>query len=259
MARHAFHPAGGVDQPLDVRLALIQRLQLRALLERVGNLQPNGDLRHQLGDPIHFVERVVERATHVADGRAGEQSPEGNDLGHPVRAIFLDHVLDHFVAPVVGEVHVDIGHLDAFGIQEPLERQAVVDRIEIRDTQAIQDDAAGGRATRSARDGALACPGDKVPDKQDVRGEARLLDHLEFVRQALAVRGGQTLPVALEQALFAAACKILLRGLTGGDDVVQRREAEPPELQVHIAPLGDGHGVAQRIGHVPEELPHFRG
>src|SRR6266571_5179299 len=131
--------------------------------------------------------------------------------------------------------------------------------VKIRATQAIQDDAAGGRATRSARDGALACPGDKVPDKQNVRGEARHLDHLEFVPQALAVGGGQTLPVALEQALFAAACKILLRGLASGDDVVQRREAEPPELQVHVAPLGDGDGVAQGIGHVPEELPHLRG
>ena len=114
------------------------------MLERVGDFQADRDLRHQLGDAIHFIERIIERAPYVANCGAGEQSSEGDDLGHSVPAIAFDYVLDHFVAPIVREIHVDVGHLDAFGVQEPLERLAVLHRIQVRNAQAEQDDAASG-------------------------------------------------------------------------------------------------------------------
>src|SRR5207302_2765206 len=100
-------------------------------------------------------------------------------------AVAVDDVLDDFVATIVGEIHVDIGHLDALGVQEPLERQAVLDRVQIRDAEAVQDDAASGGPARSTRNAASACPVDEVPHEEDVRREASLVDPLQLILQPL--------------------------------------------------------------------------
>ncbi len=63
-------------------------------------------------------------------------------------AIFLAHILDDVCAAIVSEVDVDIRRIDAFGIQEAFEQQAVADRIHIRDLQQIGDERAGGTAAR---------------------------------------------------------------------------------------------------------------
>ena len=34
-----------------------------------------------------------------------------------------DNVFNHLVAPVVAEIHVNIGHADSFGVEKPLKQQ----------------------------------------------------------------------------------------------------------------------------------------
>ena len=116
---------------LDVRLPVVQAFQLRALPERIGDLQADRVLRYQLCHPVDLVQGQVKCPAHIANGGARLESTEGDDLRHAFAAVTIDHILNYFVAPVVGEVHVDIRHLDAFGVQEALERQPVRDRIEI--------------------------------------------------------------------------------------------------------------------------------
>jgi len=52
------------------------------------------------------------------------------------RSESLVDVLDHFVPARGTEVHVDVGHLPAVGIEEALEQQVVANRLAGRDIEA---------------------------------------------------------------------------------------------------------------------------
>ena len=53
--------------------------------------------------------------------------------------VALPDVLDHFSAALEAEVHVDIGHGDPLGIQEPFEEEIKAERINAGDTQRVGD------------------------------------------------------------------------------------------------------------------------
>ena len=94
------------------------------------------------------------------------------------------HVLDHFAAPVHAEVDVDIGHRHALGIQEALEQQHILHRIDVRDLHAVGHQRAGRRpAPRAHRDALLPRVADKVPHDQEVARKLHLLDDVDFAVQ----------------------------------------------------------------------------
>ncbi len=72
---------------------------------------------------------------HVLDGTFGEHRSEGD---HARDVILAVGVLDIFMGQgQVLEIHVDIRHRDSVRIQETLEQELVLDRIQIGDSQAI--------------------------------------------------------------------------------------------------------------------------
>src|SRR6266478_8358284 len=89
------------------------------------------------------------------------------------------------VATVVGEVDVHIGHRDPLGVQEALEEEAVTDRVDVRDPEAVRGERPGrGAAAGPDGDPLLARVMDEVPDDQEVAGESHLLDDRELVVEA---------------------------------------------------------------------------
>ena len=87
------------------------------------------------------------------------------------RPYFVRDVLDDLAAPALAEVDVDVGQRHALGVQEALEDQVVLDRIDVGDPQAVGDEAAGRRpAARADRDALLARVADEIPDDQEVPG-----------------------------------------------------------------------------------------
>ena len=103
-------------------------------------------LRHQLGELVDLAERHLQHAPDIAHHAARQERAEGDDLRDAVGAVALADVGDHLVAPVLAEIDVEVGHRDAFGIEEALEQQAEADRIEIGDGQRVGDQRAGARA-----------------------------------------------------------------------------------------------------------------
>src|SRR5207249_12225928 len=98
----------------------------------------------------------VEHAADVLDRLLALERREGDDLRDAVRAVLLAHVADDLVAADEAEVDVDIGHRAALGVEKPLEEEAVLDRVEVRDAQRPGDQAAGRRAASGAHGDALA-------------------------------------------------------------------------------------------------------
>ena len=94
------------------------------------------DVGDQLGEAVDFGEVHVEDAADVLDGGARAQGAEGDDLRDLLAAVLLGDVLDDFAAAARAEIDVDIGHADALGIEEALEEQAVLQRIDVGDAHA---------------------------------------------------------------------------------------------------------------------------
>ena len=102
-----------------------------------------GRVRHQLGQLVGFRWLEAEHASHVANHRARLHRAERDDLADRVRAVLLAHVLDDFATPLVAEVHVDVRHRHAVRIQEPLEQQIELQRVDVRDAQHVRHQRTG--------------------------------------------------------------------------------------------------------------------
>ena len=137
---HALELLGELDDAPDRRLVLVHLLERRAGLDRLVELDAEL-VRDRLGDAVALAVGHADDSGHVADGGSGEHRAEGDDLGHVVGAVLAADVVDDFLAPPVLEVDVDIGHGHAVRVEEPLERQLVVDRVHRRDAERVRDDA----------------------------------------------------------------------------------------------------------------------
>ena len=114
-----------VEQRFTQSVESYSLLEFRHLLDRFADLHGlAGQVGHQLRHAIDVGQRHIQRAARVANRRARAQRAERDDLRDLVFAVLVDGVVDHLRAPIVGEVHVNIGHGDATGIEEALEDQA---------------------------------------------------------------------------------------------------------------------------------------
>ena len=145
-------------------------LERRALLERLGERHVERR-RHRLGDAVGVGVRDVHDPRDVAHHRARLHRPERDDLRDVLAAVLAGDVLDDLAAPPLAEVDVDVGQRDALGVEEALEDQVVLDRIDVGDAQAVGDEAAGRRAAaRADRNALLAGVADEVPHDQKYPG-----------------------------------------------------------------------------------------
>src|SRR5690625_4865622 len=102
-------------------------------------------------------------------------------MHHAVAAVLLADVVNHFAAPGIGEVDVEIRHADPLWVKEALEQQTVLQRLDVGYAQRVGDYGAGARTTsRPDGDAPVLRPVDEVSDDQEVIGEAHGDDHTEF-------------------------------------------------------------------------------
>ena len=107
------------------------------------------------------------------------------------------------------EVHVDIGHRDAFRIEETLEQKLVLDRVEVGDPQAVGHDATGGgTAARTHEPTFLAHGPDVILHDEEVVGEAHRGDGLQLEVDAFFLLGGERLAVTDARALIGEMAQI---------------------------------------------------
>ena len=184
---HALEPARDREQLLDALVLLLHLAEHGILLERLveRHVERGG---HRLGDLVGVGVRDVHDARDVAHDGACFHRPEGDDLRHVLAPVLARHVVDDLAAAALAEVDVDVGQRHALGVEEALEDEVVLDRIDVGDAQAVGDEAAGRRAAAGAdRDRLLARVADEVPDDEEVPGVLHLLDHLDFVAEPALV------------------------------------------------------------------------
>ena len=91
------------------------------------------------------------------------------------------------------------GGIDALGIEEPFEKQAVTNRIDVGNFQQIGHQGTGCRAARDARNALASAITHKVADDEKVADEAGFLDDFQFdlksVHDAFKLRIGRATAV----------------------------------------------------------------
>ena len=156
--------------------------------QHVAQRGPDRLVGDELGELVGVGVGVLVDPARVPDGGLRADGPERDDLGDVlVPAVLVRDVAHHLGAPRDREVYVHVRHVDAVGVQEALEEQGVLQRVEVRYLQRVGDDGAGRRAAPGP-DGDLPVLGvlDEVPDDEEVVGEAHLPDGLELELEAPA-------------------------------------------------------------------------
>ena len=244
---------GEPDDPLHRRVRVVLLTELGRGFERL--VQPDPELvRDRLGDAVDLAVTVAKHPPDVADRGAGEHRAERDDLGDAVLAVLRGHVGDDLVAPVVLEVDVDVGHRHPVGVEEALERQPVVNRIDRRDPERVGDDRTRRRAAARRLDPLLAGVAHEVGDDQEVARVAHRGDHAQLVVEPLLELRGHAAVAALEPALAFRPKPALDRLAVG------HREMRDPQLaqrKREIRHLGDSTRVRDRLRMVREERRHL--
>ena len=254
---HSLHLQGGVDQLGHLRVGIVELFQLTGNFQRPleGHFQFHG---HKLCHHIHLLVRDTHHAAHIPDGVAGSHSTKGDDLRHMVRTVFTVDVVDDLLPALVAEVHIEIRHTDALGVQKTLEDQVIADGVDIRDAHAVGGDTTrAGAASRSHRDALTFCKIDVVPHNEVVVGIPHGLDHTDLVFQAVDVGLRHVRAVAAFQAVPAKLFKVGLIVHAVRGFVV--RDLGVAELKVKITLLGDLCGVGTGFRHHGEQLVHLVG
>ena len=100
-----------------------------------------------------------------------------------ITAIFFADILDDIGAPVVGKINVNIRRVDALGVEEPLEKQAVTDGVHVGNFQQVGDDGTGGGTARHTGNAVFVTVTDEIADDEKVTDEPGFLDDREFQLQ----------------------------------------------------------------------------
>jgi hypothetical protein len=273
VAHHALDTLGQAEQGRHLflgRLALLQLGRLQAGVDQLGI----GLLRHlgqrhmlarrrrdQLGDGIHMAEAHAQHPAHVAQRGLGGHGAEGGDLAHGLAAVALLHVLDHAVAVALAEVHVEVGHGHPLRVQEALEQQVVLQRVQVGDGQHIgHQRARTGAPARAHRAAVGLGPLDEVRHDEEVAREPHLQDGVELELQPLDIGGPLGLALGRVgeqqlQPLLQAFVGLLAQEVADGHGAAigQRRGREVrqevlAQHQGEVAARGNAHAVGQRRG-----------
>ena len=122
----------------------------------------------------------------------------------------------------ITQLGIDIGEVDAVGIEETLEQEVVLERVNARDAQAVGHHTTGGRATPRAHDHAelVARRINEVLHDEEVAGETHRLHHVELKLDMLAHILGQRVAVEAAGALVGQLGEIVGLKLDAVDLVV---------------------------------------
>ncbi len=259
VARQTLERARQIDEVFDLLLGVVELPELRLLRERI--LQCDAELeRHELGDPVYITVAHPQHAAAVAHDGLRRHGAVGDDLRDALSPVLLRNVVDHAVAPVHAEVDIEVGHRDALRIQEALEQQVVLERIQIGDAQNISHQGArAGTAAGTDRHAILACPANEIGNDEEVSRKAHLADDIELGAQTFAIALGSRWTHDTGNPLVEAP-----RGLRAHEvlrrDLARHRVFRQPrltQLQNQSAAARDLDRIRQCLGHIAEQFRHF--
>src|SRR5438874_298128 len=159
------------------------------------------------------------------------------------------------ITPVAREIHVNIRHVRALGVEKAFKGQLVAQWINIGNPQRIRQQAPRGRATRRTANAVRARVVHKVPLDQEIRHEPFVRDHVDLVVQLPGDRFGD-LAKDLSRALFAQVMQVvLLRAICCRDAIGGQLRFVGQRIDAAL--FSNAHAVGQRLRPFGEESRHL--
>ena len=150
-----------------------------------------------LGQGIDPIERQAQRLAHVAHGRARAIGDHFGRHAGPFAAVLVVQVLQHFLAPLVLEVDVDVGGFVPLAAEEPFEQHVQPVGIDGRHAQAITDRRVGRAAAPLAQNASLAGEPHQVVHGEKIGLVAQVGDQRQLVLDQRANLVGNALRITL--------------------------------------------------------------
>ena len=186
MTHASFDAASEIEYFADILIFLVERLQIALKLERplYRHRESLGADGNEFCDAIAGPVGVAERARNVAYRGSREHGSERANLRDAILAISPLRIRDHFVATIIRDVHINIRGLWTLGVQESLKREVVKEGIDVRDTDQIGNQRAGGASARRREDVLLACESKQISDGKIVGSEPLSINDAELIFDA---------------------------------------------------------------------------
>ena len=254
VAGHAFERTGDIDQAAGGFVPVIELLEGAREGESLVDSHVQSS-RNLLGNLIRIGIADVEHAADVADGHSRRHRAEGNDLGNMVIAVEAVDIVNDFTAAVDAEVHIDIRHGDALGIEKALEEETVFDGIDVRDVQAVGNHTAR-RTAAPWPDGDAVAFGiaDKIRHDEEVIHKPHFADHLELISKlGTDFRSGRE---SFGKASFTEFTEIGIAVRLSGREL-EAGQLVVAEFKIEIATIGYDKGIGKSLFLSGEEPTHF--
>ena len=165
------------EQAQDGRAGGIEAGFAQALREVLAPVPPG----ERLCQPLDLGEFQAERLAAVADRALRPVADHRGGKRRALAPVLGVNVLDHFLAPLVLEIDVDVGRLVALARNKTLEQHAHARRIDFGDAERIAHRRIRGGTTALAKNVPLAREADDVVHGEKVRLVAEFGDQFEFV------------------------------------------------------------------------------
>ncbi len=183
VAGQAFQAFGHVDKVFDFIVPLVGLTQLRALFERF--IQGHAQIpRDHFGDGVAAGVGHVQHPAYVPYHAFGSQGTERDDLDYLVLAVFFYYIVNNFLPPFETEVDVNIRHGHPLRVEEPLKKQVIPDRVDIRNLQAVGHDAACGRPPPRPYHNAVGFGEmDEIPDNKEIIHISHIPNDIQLINK----------------------------------------------------------------------------
>jgi len=173
-----------------------------------------------------------------------------------IAAVTLVDVLNHFFAPLVLEVDIDIRRLFPLGGDEALKQQIVAVGIDLGDAEAVADRGIGRRAAALAENIFRTGEAHDVVNGEEIGRVLALRDQSELMFDSLPYFVGNAIRITLRGTFEGEMRKRLLRRGKAFDLLVRifvfqfvKREGQR---------LAEARGFVNRLRRVAEQPRHFR-
>ena len=258
VARKSFECLGVFEELLRLRLGRDRAFQFRIFFRRrvegyaqfVGN-HPSDSIRRRVGKPHH--------AADVAHHAFRFELAERNDLRDAAFTVLLPHVFENFAAARFTKIDIDVRRRNSVRIQEPLEYQAVLQRIDVGDSENVRDHRPGSRTAPGPDWNAfLLRKMNEVPNDQQIADETGFLEDAQLIIDSpdqLSIVGS-AVAIPLAQALVTKLAQIFFPRFAGRSGVL--RISRAAEFNVEVATLANVKRIINGLGKVAEQLAHFR-
>ena len=259
-----------IGDALGVRVRLVQLAELTRLGVALGLrvedvvqrhvLAAGGGRWQRLGDLLAHRELVAHDARRVLERLLRLDRAVDHALRDLVMPVLLTAVVDDLQPALRVEIHIDVRQAHTLGVEEPLEDQAMLQRVELRDAHRVRDHRTRRRTTpRADHDPMVLGPLDVIRHHQEVARELHLADHTALVIRLLEHMVGHVAVIAPLQALLYLPQE--QRGLvpTLGARELRHERAVLVVVEHHVAPLRHLQRVVTCLGQVTEQLPHLLG